>query len=345
MPNENIPKEIKEAIDDPEFIFLCTFSGGKDSVAQFLYLLELGIPKERIHIHHHDVDGEGTQLFDWPCTSSYVEAFCKEFEVDLYVSYREGGILGEMLKENKPIGDVFYQNEPNGEFIRLESKGKPNTRLKWPALAADLRTRWCSSVAKIDVFSRVITNTDIYRKGKLVIITGERRQESNNRSKYNNLEKHRSFTKSRTSWHWRPILEWKEKEVWAMFEKYKIQPHPCYELGWGRCSCQICIFSSPSVWQAVEEIDPAKILTVSALEKKIGQTLHYKTRQKNKVKYHQSQSIKEYIKKAGGKSILNEEARNRWLEEALGDFKSPIKVKGEWKLPAGAFKKESSGAT
>jgi len=45
-----------------------------------------------------------------------------------------------------------------------------------------------------------------------------------------------------------------------------------------------------------------------------------------------------------GVSIVNQEAKKRWLAEALSTFKSPIIVK-EWKLPAGAFSKETSGAS
>ena len=39
---------------------IIAFSGGKDSVAMVLYtLFELKIPKERIELWHHDIDGHG----------------------------------------------------------------------------------------------------------------------------------------------------------------------------------------------------------------------------------------------------------------------------------------------
>ena len=37
--------------------FVVGFSGGKDSLAAVLHLLELGVPKERIELAHHLVDG------------------------------------------------------------------------------------------------------------------------------------------------------------------------------------------------------------------------------------------------------------------------------------------------
>jgi len=38
-------------------LFLVSFSGGKDSVACYLHLLELGIPPEKIQLWHQLVDG------------------------------------------------------------------------------------------------------------------------------------------------------------------------------------------------------------------------------------------------------------------------------------------------
>jgi hypothetical protein len=49
--------------------FVIAFSGGKDSIACFLHLLESGVQREKIELWHHDVDGrEGNHFMDWPCT-------------------------------------------------------------------------------------------------------------------------------------------------------------------------------------------------------------------------------------------------------------------------------------
>jgi predicted phosphoadenosine phosphosulfate sulfurtransferase len=51
------------------------FSGGKDSLACLLQLLDVGAKPGRIELWHHDVDGrEGSNLMDWPCTASYCRA-------------------------------------------------------------------------------------------------------------------------------------------------------------------------------------------------------------------------------------------------------------------------------
>ncbi len=43
-----IPNEVQQMLDDKECKILLTFSGGKDSVAMVLRMLDLGIDKSRI---------------------------------------------------------------------------------------------------------------------------------------------------------------------------------------------------------------------------------------------------------------------------------------------------------
>lgn len=60
----------------PDFLgydtIIVVFSGGKDSVACLLSLIEAGVPHARIKLHHHDVDGQGPSFADWPCTTGYL---------------------------------------------------------------------------------------------------------------------------------------------------------------------------------------------------------------------------------------------------------------------------------
>ena len=68
---------------------LVAFSGGKDSTAAFLYLLDRGVAPERIELWHHSVDGHGgngasSSLMDWPSTPAYCRAFARAFHAPLY---------------------------------------------------------------------------------------------------------------------------------------------------------------------------------------------------------------------------------------------------------------------
>jgi 3'-phosphoadenosine 5'-phosphosulfate sulfotransferase (PAPS reductase)/FAD synthetase len=319
-----IPNEMQQMLDTNCKIIVA-FSGGKDSVAMVLYLLDLGIDKSRIELHHHDVDGRGINLFDWACTPSYCKAFAKAFGLPIIFSWREGGILREIRRENEGLQDVYY--EMGDTNIQLKSRKGNSTRKKFPAVSADLRTRWCSSVVKIDVLSRVINHS--FKQGDLLVLTGERRQESTARSKYKEFEKYRSYTKSRNAWQWRPIIDFSENDVWSLMKKYQVQPHPCYELGWNRCSCQLCIFSSANTWASIYQLSPAKVEQIANLETEIDHTLYHKM------------TIWDKVNK--GKSFIKPDKLNRWKDEILGEFTSPIFIEN-WQLPQGAYKTEASGS-
>jgi 3'-phosphoadenosine 5'-phosphosulfate sulfotransferase (PAPS reductase)/FAD synthetase len=57
---------------------------------------------------------------------------------------------------------------------------------------------------------------------------------------------------------WRPIHKWCELDVWLIIARWGIVAHPAYTLGWGRLSCQTCIFGSKHQWATIKKIDPKK---------------------------------------------------------------------------------------
>lgn len=272
----NAEDEVKHLT--PEDIYkyddvIVAFSGGKDSIACVLMLLEIGIKPE---LWHHEVDGKAENFFDWPCTPAYVKAFADHLKLPLYNSWREGGLEGELLKENTRTKAVRYET-PEGEKTSGGIRGKIATRKRWPAVSADLRTRWCSSVAKIDVFSAAICGQDRFHHKKVLVITGERAQESSARAKYKRVEPHRSNAPGkrigRKVDHWRPILDWDEKQVWEIIEKHGIVPHPCYRMGISRASCMICIFSSAKQVRMIKEVDSERFKKVVKYENDFNHTI------------------------------------------------------------------------
>jgi diphthamide synthase (EF-2-diphthine--ammonia ligase) len=73
------------------------FSGGKDSLACLLHLLEQGVPAEKIELWHHEIDGrEGSELMDWTCTPDYCRKVAQVFGIQIYFSWKVGGFEGEM---------------------------------------------------------------------------------------------------------------------------------------------------------------------------------------------------------------------------------------------------------
>jgi len=161
-------------------------SGGKDSIASYYRLLELGVPKERIELWHHDIDGgHPCRRMDWRCTQNYVRAFAEAEGVPLRTSWRVNGFFGELYRigASEPVEWMDPETEEILEY-RLspsylqckEIKEKAaedmeeqlkihGCRLKFPAKTGDLSRRWCSAYLKIMVTDTVMSN--LSRLGEL----------------------------------------------------------------------------------------------------------------------------------------------------------------------------------
>lgn len=254
---------------------IVSFSGGKDSLACVLYALELGVPKNKIELWHQAVDGRpgvDPRFFDWPCTESYCRAVAAMLGLPIKFQWREGGFEREINKQDAATAKVGFEL-PDGSIGQAGGTGDPNTRLMFPAAVADLRTRWCSAILKIDVATAAINNDPRFKRGKILEITGERRQESNNRARYAEVEKHKSTTLSRRVDQWRAIIDWPEERVWEIIQRWGVRPHPAYYLGWGRVSCMFCIFGNPDQWASVNAINPKMFWRILNYERQFGRTI------------------------------------------------------------------------
>lgn len=252
-----------------------SFSGGKDSTACALHLLEMGLPASRIELWHQAVDGrpgEAERFFDWPCTESYCRAFARAFGFPLLFQWKEGGFQGEMLRAERPTAPTTFQLRSGGEMT-AGGKGPLGTRLMFPQVTADLSKRWCSAYLKIDVATKVFSNDPRFQGRKSVMVTGERRQESGSRSRYAEVEEHKSSTQSRRVDQWRAVLGWEETEIWDIIRRHHVRPHPAYFLGWSRVSCMSCIFGDPDQWASVRGASPALFDKILAYERRFGKTI------------------------------------------------------------------------
>jgi len=303
--------------------YIVAFSGGKDSTACFLHLLDLGIPKEKIELWHHDIDGDGDTFMDWEITRDYCRKFAEAFEVPIYFSYKEGGFLKEMLRDNQATAPIIFQT-PEG-WKTTGGNGPKNTRKKFPQVSADLSVRWCSSYLKIDVCAAAIRNQERFNGLRTVVLSGERAEESKARSMYAVLEPDRSDLREGKKFQryvdrWRPVLLWTEQQVWDIIEKYKVRAHPAYYLGWGRCSCKFCIFGSKDQFASAYKISPKIGDSLIELEESFGVTLKRK------------QTLKELIDQGTPYDMSQEDVKValnlQYTEEIFMD---------EWVLPKGAF--------
>lgn len=374
-------------------LIVVLLSGGKDSIACYLKLLELGVPKEKIEFWHHDIDGgHPSRRMDWRCTQNYVKALADAEGIKLRVSYRVNGFFGELYRigASEPIEWVdpdtreVKQCKLSRNYLKCRELKEQATeemeellkqygyRMKFPAKTGDLSKRWCSAYLKICVADTVVSNLDrlgelenlggkrqkFPAKGgthsgrwcsgnlkaavqdsvtanidetksdkKILVVSGERRGESAGRSKYNEMEIHRTNAEAklhRTVHQWRAVIDYSEKDVWEILKRHKINPHPCYRAGWNRCSCAMCIFSTPKLFAGIKELYPEDYEALKHDEEILGFTLDNKC------------SLDDFV---GNTVSCVYHGDTKAIESLItGEFSTnDIYIKGKWMYPAGAF--------
>ena len=309
--------------------FIVAFSGGKDSIGCLLTLLDHGVHPSRIECYHHDVDGAGPFFMDWPCTTAYCRAVTHALGVPLYLSWREGGFLREMLRDGTPTAAVCFQT-PDGSVGRVGGAGQPGTRLRFPQVSADLNQRWCSAYLKIDVMAALIRAQHRFLGRRTLILTGERAEESRARASYSTFEPDRADTRDGTRRrrhvdHWRPVHAMTETEIWALLQRHGIVPAPAYRLGWSRLSCIACIFGGADQWATLRSIAPGWFECIAAYEDSFDRTIH------------RSMSVRARADR--GRPYKAAIEQPELAAAALrSDWTEAVRVAPHaWQLPAGAF--------
>lgn len=315
--------------------FIVCFSGGKDSIACILRLLDMGVDKSKIELWHHRIDDPAEQSFmDWSFMESYVEKFAEAFDIPLYFSWLDGGFKGEMLKKDS-YSRAHKVETPEGLLTleRNHNLSKPGTREKFPQQSASLATRWCSSALKIDVSRRALTNQARFNGETICFITGERREESPGRSKYNQFERHpcdaRVGKKQRRVDWWKAVLHFNEAQVWDLMKKHNVTPPVPYRLFWSRSSCMTCIYNSPRIWATIKHFFNKRAADIAQYENQFNCTISRKMINVMDI----SNGIEPF-------EITDTEA----LEQASKtEYFLPI-FSQDWSIPPGAFGSEGCGS-
>ncbi|MBR0641258.1 phosphoadenosine phosphosulfate reductase domain-containing protein [Plastoroseomonas hellenica] len=334
MRGPSLPPRAKPDLASYDTILIFT-SGGKDSLCCLLHLLERGVDRRRIELHHHEVDGRGAWFMDWPVTGAYVAATAAAFGLPLYRSWRVGGFEREMLRRDAATAPVLFET-PLG-LAQAGGAGRLGTRLAFPQISADPSVRWCSPALKIDVGAAVIRNQDRFLGQRLLVVTGERAEESPARARYATFEPHGTDTRGgrrrpRHVDHWRPVHGWSTACVWDTVGRHGVRPHPAYELGWARLSCMSCIFGTAAQWATIRLIAPEVFERIARYEELFGRTIQ------------RARSIRDLA--ALGRPYQAAIDNPGLVALALGDS-WPLPIRGspeDWVMPAGAFA-ERSGPT
>lgn len=311
--------------------YVVSFSGGKDSTALLLFLLDNGVPKEKIELWHQEIDGRGESFFDWEVTPDYCRKVGEAFGVPVFFQWKEGGFMREMLRHEMLTAPIHWENPDGTTGTSGGTNGKPGTRLRFPQPSPDLRVRWCSAYLKIDVCATALRHQERFENCRTLVLSGERGEESKQRSRYAILEPDKADLRNgkKTFRHidrFRPIRDWKEQQVWDILEKYRVRPHPCYFMGFGRCSCKFCVFGNCNQFASAACVSRQTFDRLVQFEKDFGTTLKRDT------------DLLSLVRK--GRPYPAVESHLAGLATQFNYDEAVIVPDGqEWILPAGAFSK------
>lgn len=311
--------------------YIVSFSGGKDSTALLLFLLENDVPRERIELWHQEIDGRGRTLFDWEVTPDYCRKLGMAFGIPVYYQWKLGGFMREMLRKESLTAPVCFEL-PGGEIKQVGGvRGKYATRMRFPQPSPDLSVRWCSAYLKIDVCATALRSQERFQNIRTLVLSGERGEESKQRANYAILEPDKADLRNGRKFfryvdRYRPIRDWKEKQIWDLLEKYRIRAHPCYFMGFGRCSCKFCVFGNQNQFASAACISKHQAADLIQFEKDFGYTLKRDT------------DLETLIKKGTPYETISKElATIATSYEYKHDIIVPEQEK--WQIPSGAFRK------
>lgn len=188
-----------------------------------------------------------------------------------YFQWKEGDFKRELMRKDELTAPTCFELQDGTIKYIGGTTGKLGTRMKFPQQAVSLKIRWCSSYLKINVSTAVIRNQERFIGKRTLVLSGERGEESPQRAKYNIFEPdpadlRNSKKAPRHVNKLRPLRDWKEQQVWDIIEKYRVRVHPCYYMGFGRCSCKFCIFGNKNQFASVAQISPALFNYIALLE-------------------------------------------------------------------------------
>ncbi|MBN1889994.1 MAG: hypothetical protein JW850_18505 [Thermoflexales bacterium] len=231
-----------------------SLSGGKDSVAMLLDLVERGLLPVACHYQ--------CLPEDWRETLPYVQYVCEKVGVPLvaqqilYEPVGDGtGVRRLAVVDIHKPGDIVPWNTP-GVIAGVTDLAM---RRGWPPSAS---ARFCTRYGKVellDLWLRQNRSSLLAEQPEIWVALGERAAESPRRAR-------KTATAPRLHWkreqvtavNWLPVHTWSRRDTFRKLRDWGIEPHPAYQAqgmspasmydadveGGARTSCRFCIYAS-----------------------------------------------------------------------------------------------------
>ena len=230
--------------ENDERQIILTFSGGKDSVASWLYLTRV--------LKCRDV------------TAAYADTSWEWEGLPAYLDDLENNHGCPLVRIQPEWRDLFYDRK-SPEGATEEWLSKPLTMRKlcvFKSRPPSATKRFCTSILKLAPLRRFIQS-----RGECILACGVRAQESAKRAQMTPW----MFDDFMGRWRDMPIHDWTHEQVFAIHKQFGIPVNPLYLKGCRRVGCFPCIMARKDDIAVIAKDEGARNRVIS-LEKSCGKT-------------------------------------------------------------------------
>jgi 3'-phosphoadenosine 5'-phosphosulfate sulfotransferase (PAPS reductase)/FAD synthetase len=255
--------------------FIASHSGGKDSQAQYIALLQLGIPEDQIIVCHADlgeVEHRGSR--------DHIDATVRPSHRDL--------LIADAIHADGSTKDFF-------SAVRARRATLDRTDRYDKSAAPDGQNRYCTSDLKTAPIWKAVKGHLKARgvhHGIIVNCVGIRALEGGPKGRRAKMVAARPLSQFKvatkpnnntwTCYDWWPLAYWTEAQVWEQIHAVGQRPHPNYGYDHGlgratrnqRISCEFCVFGSPNDLRLAAARRPELLAKLVQLEEDIRGPLH-----------------------------------------------------------------------
>jgi len=234
-----LPTEGQELLEGLGLLIVASVSGGKDSTALILALLEMidrgEIPRHMVRFAFADTGWEAEETY------VYLDYLRSALGIDIAVVGVDGGMRARIAH-----------------------------RAGFPGRMQ----RWCTRELKIEPLrayhDQLIEETGL----ETVSAMGIRWSESKERADMVAWEDEPEGPRSWGGYIWRPLLDWTIEDVLTIHNRHGVKVNPLYQRGHNRVGCYPCIFATKDEIALIAQHTPARIDEIRDLESDMSVLRH-----------------------------------------------------------------------
>lgn len=225
-------------------LFVANHSGGKDSQAQLIRLLER-VPAAQMIVVHASLGA-----MEWPGAMELARDQAASAGLPFIVATATKTLL---------------------EMVERRFEGRPEVP-SWPSAS----TRQCTSDLKRGPIQREVRRYAKANGYKMIVnCLGLRAQESPGRAKRAPFRLNERDSNSVNTWYeWLPVHDLSASEIFGIIAQASQKPHYAYALGNDRLSCVFCIMANKKDLANGAAHNPDLLKQYDALETRTGYTIH-----------------------------------------------------------------------